>query len=99
MAVSAPPPQVDEAKLEEFMGKLIGDFGGTMATMTAALGERLGLFRNLAEEGPATSEELAARAGIDERYAREWLRAMASAGYVEREPDSGRFGLPPEQAL
>jgi SAM-dependent methyltransferase len=99
MAVSAPPPAVDEAKLEAFMGKLIGDFGGMMATMLGAIGERLGLFRNLAEQGPATSAELAERAEIDERYAIEWLRAMASAGYLEYDGASGRFTLPPEQAL
>jgi SAM-dependent methyltransferase len=99
MAVSAPPPAVDEAKLEEFMGKLIGDFGGTMATMMAAIGERLGLFKDLAERGPATSAELAERARIDGRYALEWLRAMASAGYVAYDAESDRFALPPEQAL
>jgi SAM-dependent methyltransferase len=99
MSVSAPPPAVDEAKLEAFMGKLIGDFGGTMATMMATIGERLGLFKNLAEHGPATSSELAERANIDERYALEWLRAMASAGYLEHDAASERFTIPPEQAL
>src|SRR4051794_7362317 len=99
MAVSAPPPAVDEAKLEAFMGKLIGDFGGTMATMLGVIGDRLGLFRNLAEQGAATSSELAERAGIDERYALEWLRAMASAGYLEYDAGSEQFTLPPEQAL
>jgi SAM-dependent methyltransferase len=99
MAVSAPPPAVDDAKLEAFMGKLIGDFGGTMAMMMAAIGDRLGLFKELVQRGPATSAELAERAGIDERYALEWLRAMASAGYLEFDPGSERFTLPPEQAL
>jgi SAM-dependent methyltransferase len=99
MAVTAPAPVVDDAKLQAFMGKLIGDFGGTMATMLAAIGDRLGLFRTLAARGPATPSELAERASIDERYALEWLRAMAAAGYVEHDPASGRFTLPPEQAL
>jgi len=99
MAVSAPAPAVDDAKLEAFMGKLLGDLGGTMASMMAVLGDRLGLFKDLAERGPATSAELAERAGVDERYALEWLRAMASAGYLEHDPGSERFTLPPEQAL
>jgi 2-polyprenyl-3-methyl-5-hydroxy-6-metoxy-1,4-benzoquinol methylase len=96
---AATPQAVDETKLDEFMGKLIGDFGGTMATLIASIGDRLGLFKRLAEQGPATSAELADRAGIDERYAREWLRAMASAGYLEYDAGSERFTLPPEQAL
>ncbi len=62
------------------------------------IGDRLGLFKDLAEKGPATSAELAARAGINERYAREWLGGMASAGYLEYDPSSGRFALPPEHA-
>src|SRR5437868_5681409 len=99
MAVTAPPPAVEEAKLEAFMGKLIGDFGGTMATMLGAIGERLGLFTTLAEQGPASSAELAERAGIDERYGLEWLRAMVAAGYLEYDAGSDRFTLPPEQAL
>src|SRR4051794_25104666 len=99
MAVSAPPPAVDDAKLEAFMGKLLGDLGGTMASMMAVLGDRLGLFKDLPQHGPATSAQLAERAGGDERHALEWLRAMASAGYLEHDPGSERFTLPPEQAL
>src|SRR5262245_10528586 len=99
MSISAPPPAVDEAKLEAFMGKLIGDFGGTMATLLGVIGDRLGLFRNLAQHGPATSSELAERAGIDQRYALEWLRGMAAAGYLEYDGDTEQFALPPEQAL
>src|SRR5437870_2484716 len=70
-----------------------------MATLIASIGDRLGLFKRLAEQGPATSVELADRAGIDERYAREWLRAMASAGYLGYDAGSERFTLPREQAL
>jgi SAM-dependent methyltransferase len=58
----------------------------------------LGLFKELAGHGPATSAELAERTTIDERYAREWLSAMASAGYLTYEPESRRFTLPPEHA-
>ena len=85
---------IDEAKVEAFMGKVIGDFSGAMSTVLTAVGDKLGLFAELAENGPATSEELAERAGIDERYAREWLNGLAAAGYLERE--NGSFVLPPE---
>jgi DNA-binding IclR family transcriptional regulator len=64
-------------------------------TIMASIGDRLGLFQQLAH-GPATSAQLATRADINERYAREWLGAMASAGYVEYDPASERFTLPAE---
>ncbi len=67
-----------------------------MATLLAALGDRLGIFKHLAVDGPATSAELAARAGLDERYTREWLGGMLAAGYLEYDPASERFTLPAE---
>jgi 2-polyprenyl-3-methyl-5-hydroxy-6-metoxy-1,4-benzoquinol methylase len=97
MATTEAPP-LDGAKLEAFMGKVIGDMAGTMTTLLCSIGDRLGLFRELAEGGPATAAELAARAGIDERYASEWLRGLAAAGYLEHDHGSGRYVLPPEHA-
>jgi len=87
---------LEQEKVEAFAGKVIGDFAGTMATVLSVLGDRLGLFAALAEGGPATSTELAQRAGISERYAREWLAGLASAGYLEYDPTNERFALPPE---
>jgi SAM-dependent methyltransferase len=87
--------QIDQGKLDAFMGKALTDLSGTTATVLAFLGDRLGLFRALAG-APATSEELAARAGVHERYAREWLHGMTAAGYLEADGD--RFLLPAEQA-
>jgi len=89
---------IDQVKLEAFVGKALGDTSGLMTTVLAAIGDRLGLFKNLAAHGPATSAELASRTGTNERYAREWLGGMASAGYLEYDPTSGRFTLPPEHA-
>jgi 2-polyprenyl-3-methyl-5-hydroxy-6-metoxy-1,4-benzoquinol methylase len=86
---------VDEAKTEAFLGKVLSDTSGMTTTILASIGDRLGLFTNLAY-GPATSAELASRADINERYAREWLGAMTSAGYVEYDPASHRFTLPAE---
>jgi len=65
-------------------------------TVLSSIGDRLGLFKSLVREGPATSVELAERMRVNERYTREWLRAMASAGYLEYEPSSHRFTLPAE---
>lgn len=89
---------LDQAKLEAFGGKALGDLAGTFASFMCAIGDRLGLFKDLAVAGPATSVELAARAGIAERYAREWLGGMASAGYLDYDTAGCRFTLPPEHA-
>jgi 2-polyprenyl-3-methyl-5-hydroxy-6-metoxy-1,4-benzoquinol methylase len=89
---------VDAEKVEAFVGKILNDSSAALVTTLAALGDRLGLFKTLATSGPATSAELAARAGINERYAREWLGGMTTAGYLTHDPDTGRFALPPEHA-
>jgi 2-polyprenyl-3-methyl-5-hydroxy-6-metoxy-1,4-benzoquinol methylase len=91
-------PTIDEAKLGTFMEKVLGDAAGMMASTLATLGDRLGLFRALADAGPATSEELGARAEVNERYAREWLRGMHAAGYLQLDRDNGRYSLAPEHA-
>jgi SAM-dependent methyltransferase len=91
-------PVLDQAKMEAFVHKVLGDTSATLTTILAVLGDRLGLFKDLAAHGPATSDELASRAGVNERYAREWLGGMASAGYLEYEPATRRFTLPPEHA-
>jgi SAM-dependent methyltransferase len=95
-----PNPQhsehVDQAKQEAFVGKILGDIGAAMATTLASIGDRLGLFKHLAAHGASTSGELAARAGVNERYVREWLGGMTAAGYLEFDPESNRFTLPAE---
>src|SRR5258706_3239174 len=68
-----------------------------MITLVPSLGDRLGLSKRWAAGGPATSAERAEHAGIQERYAREWLGAMACGRYVEYDPASARFSLSPEQ--
>jgi SAM-dependent methyltransferase len=88
-------PTIDQAKTQAFLGKVLSDTSGMTTTILASIGDRLGLFTHLAY-GPATGAELANRAEINERYTREWLGAMASAGYVEYDPASQRFTLPAE---
>ena len=91
--------QVNEAKLNAFVGKMVGDLGAAMSAALVVVGDRLGLYKHMAEAGPLTSEELARRAGAAERYVREWLAAQAAAGYAEYDAASGRYNLSPEQAM
>ena len=77
---------------------MLTDMSGMTTSILASIGDRLGLFKDLAANGPATSAELAARTAIDERYAREWLGGMAASGYLEYDPAAGTFTLPPEHA-
>jgi 2-polyprenyl-3-methyl-5-hydroxy-6-metoxy-1,4-benzoquinol methylase len=88
----------DQAKMDAFMGKVFQDFTGASVVVLCSLGDRLGLFNDLDRHGPASSAELAERAGVEERYVREWLSALAAAGYLEYEPTGQRFTLPPEHA-
>ncbi|MEZ5669681.1 MAG: class I SAM-dependent methyltransferase [Alphaproteobacteria bacterium] len=92
-------PTVNEAKLNEFIGQVLGDLGGAYSVALVRMGERLGLYRALNDNGPATSQELADRTNLAERYVREWLSHHAASGYVTYDPDTRRFTLPPEQAM
>ena len=88
---------MNEAKLHEFMGKLVNDMGGAAMLANVILGEELGLYRAMADGARLTPEELAQKTGCNARLVREWLNAHAAAGYVEHA--EGRFRLPEEQAL
>ena len=87
-------PTIDNAKLDSFKNKIFENLGGTYVTLLCAIGDRLKLFKDLATNGPATSQELAQRANINERYAREWLSALTCAGYLEFDSKNSRFILP-----
>src|SRR5262249_57830710 len=89
---------IDRARQEPFIGKVVEQISGTMTTLLGAIGDRLGLFKNLAEQGPATSTELASRTKLNERYLREWLGGMATAGYLTYDVPSKLFSLPAEHA-
>jgi SAM-dependent methyltransferase len=91
------PQALDQTRVQQFVGKTLGDAAGLFASVLAIVGDRLGLFRVLAENGPASAGELAARARVNERYALEWLRGMYAAGNLELDGDS-RFVLLPEHA-
>ena len=89
---------IDEAKLNTFLGKAVGDLGAALSAALISLGDELGLYRELAK-GPLTSAELATRTGTNERYIREWLANQASGGYVEYDPAGNKYFLNDEQAL
>jgi SAM-dependent methyltransferase len=88
---------LDDAKVEEFLGKALTDLAGSTTIALCSIGDRLGLFKDLAANGSATSAELAKRTNTNERYVREWLGAMVTAGYLTH--DAGTYSLPPEHAL
>ena len=90
-------PQINETALHNLVGKMVGDLGAVVSGALVVLGDRLGLYRGLAEVGPADSATLARHAGLDERYVREWLANQAASGYVNYEPKSGCFSMSAEQ--
>ena len=93
------PAAIDGAKLEQFVFRAVDEVGATLNTALVVMGDKLGLYRELASAGPLTPAELAERTETAERYVREWLNAQAAGGYVEYDPESGRYTLPPEQAV
>ncbi|MEA2678589.1 MAG: hypothetical protein QOK03_311, partial [Candidatus Binataceae bacterium] len=89
---------IDEAKLNEFLGKAVGDLGAAMSSTLMLVGDRLGFYKELAK-GALTSTELARRTQTNERYVREWLGNQGAGGYVQFDPASNEWSLSPEQAL
>jgi SAM-dependent methyltransferase len=86
----------DPRKLESLVGQALNDIGAVLTGNLIVVGDKLGLFRGLAE-GPATSAGLAERTGTTERYVREWCSAVAAAGYVSYDAERDRWFLTDEQ--
>jgi SAM-dependent methyltransferase len=89
---------MEHDKVMEFLGRFVADLAATGAAGSVAIGNRLGLYRDLAQ-GPATPEGFAERTGCHVRYLTEWLRGQAAGGYVSYEPATGEFSLTEEQAF
>ena len=89
---------VDPARLEAAIGKTFSELGVSVTGPLIVLGDRLGLWAALAGAGPTTPASLATRTGLNERYLREWLRAVAVAGYLEYDPAGAAFTLGDEMA-
>jgi SAM-dependent methyltransferase len=90
---------VDDHKLEAFLGQVISETGAAANAALVVIGDKLGLYRAMAGAGALSSSEVAAKTGTSERYVREWLNTQAAGGYVEYDPGTERYSLPPEQAL
>ena len=90
---------VDDAKLHQFMGQMLSDLGGAASIALVRIGDALGLYKTLHERGPMTVAELAAAAGANQRYLREWLSHQAASNYLAYDPVMQQFALPPEQAM
>jgi 2-polyprenyl-3-methyl-5-hydroxy-6-metoxy-1,4-benzoquinol methylase len=92
-------PTIDEAKLEQFMGQFVQDLGAGLTAPLVLIGDKLGLYKAMADSEPVTPAVLATRTGCRERYLREWLCQQAASGYVEYDAATETFRLPPEQAM
>ncbi|MGH9932167.1 MAG: class I SAM-dependent methyltransferase, partial [Pyrinomonadaceae bacterium] len=97
-AVTQPAP-IDEDKMHAFLGKVVGDFGASLSSALVYIGQKLGLYKAMAEAGTVTPAELAGRTNTNERYIRECLINQAAGGYAEYDAKSGRFSLTPEQIV
>ena len=89
-------PQPD--KLMAFMGKLVGDLGAMASIGPMLIGEKLGLYKALADGNPKTPAEVAAATETHERYTREWLASQAASGFVNYDAGTGKFSMSAEQA-
>ena len=98
MAYTGATREIDQDKMMEFVGKVVGDFGGSLSSVLAFIGQKLGLYA-AADSNGMTPAELAAATNTTERYVREWLVNQASGGYVHYDPATQRYSMLPEQAV
>ncbi len=89
---------MDRDKVRAFADKVYADTAGAMAAGMAYVGTKMGLFRTMAGKGPLRIEEVAKASGLQPRYVEEWLKGMASAGYLDYQPEAQTFALPEEHA-
>lgn len=97
MSQAVQSAQINEEKMNAFLGKVVSDFGASLSSVLAYIGIRLGLFQALADSDGMTPAELAEKTGTSERYVREWLLNQASGDYVHYDSSTGKYSLLPEQ--
>src|SRR6201996_4590716 len=90
---------MDEAKLNQFIGQMLGDLGGAASVAMVRIGDAFGLYKTLHAKGALTCAELAAESGVNDRYMREWLSHQAASNYLTYDAATAKFALPPEQAM
>ncbi|MFN2530597.1 MAG: class I SAM-dependent methyltransferase [Pyrinomonadaceae bacterium] len=99
MSTAAQAREISDDRMNQFLGKVVGDFGASLSSALVYIGQKLGLYKALATSGPLTPAELAQQTNTHERYVREWLINQAAGGYVEYDSETGKYGLSPEQAV
>lgn len=99
MSQAAISREINEDKMNAFLGKVVTDFGATLSSMLGYIGIKLGLYEALADSEGMTPAELAAKTGTNERYVREWLINQASGEYIHYDPATGRYSMLPEQSV
>ena len=99
MSAVTPARPINEDKMHQFLGKVVGDFGAALSSSLVYIGQKLGLYKAMADGGPVTPAELSQRTSTNERYIREWLINQAAGGYVDYDAEKGRYSLSPEQAV
>jgi 2-polyprenyl-3-methyl-5-hydroxy-6-metoxy-1,4-benzoquinol methylase len=98
MNALAKTPAFDETRAAEFGDRFVAALNGAATCLMVSIGHRSGLFDSMRAEGPGTAADVAARAGLNARYVREWLGAMVTAGIVDLDPQTGIYTLPSEHA-
>lgn len=99
MSTTQQAREISEDKMNQFLGKVIGDFGASLSSALVYIGQKLGLYKAMADHGPVTPAELAQQTNTSERYVREWLINQAAGGYAQYDVETGRYSLSPEQAV
>ncbi len=90
---------LDEAKMQKFIGKVVNEWGAAVGALITFVGDRLGLFKAMAEAGELTPEQLARKTGTHPRIIREWLAGQAAGGFVAYNRINDTYTLPEEQAF
>jgi SAM-dependent methyltransferase len=97
--VSLPLDSFDEARAEEFGGRMVRLLNESSLSLLISIGHQTALFDTLAGLPPSSSARIASAAGLEERYVREWLGGMVTGGIVEYDPESSQYSLPAEHAI
>ncbi|QDS86615.1 hypothetical protein EC9_07880 [Rosistilla ulvae] len=87
---------INENRMHDLLGKMVSEMGAAAVGSLVSLGDKLGLYRALAKDGPLSAGMLAEKTGTTERYVREWCAAQAGSGYIEYEADTDKFSMSPE---
>ena len=90
---------LQENRLHALTGQVLNDLGGAYSIPLVQIGANLGLYSTLKARGPMTSEEMAKRTGLSERYLREWLSHQAASDYITYDEETNAFSMSPEQAM